>query len=155
MRCVIEDTKSASIALIAGSVGVAYWWYHLQQKPGGASAEASSSPAGSLTPNPGVTGASLGSGEPSLRKLKDFAIRHGLTPGSGLRPGDPGLHGEGRALDVPIPALNDQWRFLQDAKAEGINVLPEDYTGTRNGARSTGPHWHLSFPELRNGKLVW
>ena len=90
-----------------------------------------------------------------MSKLEAFAREWHLPVTSSLRPGDPGLHGEGRAVDVVVPPGYLQDKIKHAAAMVGIHILPEEYIGTRNGARSTGPHWHLSLPEMRNGRLVY
>jgi hypothetical protein len=91
-----------------------------------------------------------------LGRLKAFAQAWGLNITSAFRPGANSLHGEGRAIDVGLPPLAQQAQIKAAAEAQGIHVYPEA-PGQRgaNGSVSTGWHWHLSFPEVRNGRLVW
>ena len=149
----MNDTKSASLVLVVGAAGVAYWWYQLTN--------------GKLAPpSAGATGP-LGEGagkslQPSsgglLGRLEAFAAQWGLTITSGLRPGDKGsLHSEGRAVDVAVPHPSVQGQVQAAADALGIHILREEYTSRPGDGRprSTAPHWHLSFPRIKNGRLVW
>jgi hypothetical protein len=100
-------------------------------------------------------GASVPSGG-TLDRLTAFAQAWGLTVTSGLRPGDThSLHSEGRAIDVGVPAAGLQGQIEAAAARQGIHVLKEEYGPGGGPYRSTAPHWHLSFPRIKNGRLVW
>lgn len=144
----MDDTRSASLVLIAGAAGVAWWFYHLTQGKLAPAAAAPAEPGG--LPTNTVT-----PGNP-LAALEDFAHRWGLTITSEVRPGGNSLHAEGRAIDVGVPDAGLQGQIKAAAAALGIHVYPEvaGQVGA-NGSVSTGAHWHLSFPEWRNGRLVW
>jgi len=153
----MNDTKSASLVLIAGAVGVGYWFYHLTQ---GKLSTAAASPAPTdptggpaLSPSrppalPPTTGGSY------LDRLTTFAQAWGLRITSGFRSGANSLHGEGRAIDVSVPPADVADQVKAAAQMQGIHVYPEapGQVGS-NGSVSTGPHWHLSFPEMKNGRL--
>ena len=97
-----------------------------------------------------------GPNNPLLGQLKAFAAQWGLTVTSGYRPGANSLHGEGRAIDVETPAADVQAEIKAAAEALGIHVYPEvkGQVGA-NGSVSTGNHWHLSFPRMKDGRLVF
>jgi hypothetical protein len=153
-----NDTRTASLVLVAGAVGVGYWWYHLTQ--GKVAGEGAAE-----TPTPSSGGA--GGGAQALPKstvrlgsrlpdLERFAAAWGLKITSGLRPGDThSPHSEGRAIDVALPARRALEAVKRAAAALGIHVLVEDYGPGGGPYRSTGPHLHLSYPETRNGREVF
>lgn len=157
----MQDTRSASLVLIVGAAGVAYWWYHLtagkiskggpaQQPQGGTSGAAGGAPASPTTQQSSSTQSD------TLSRLYAFAQRWGLTVTSGYRPGANSLHGEGRAVDVAVPSPSIQSQVKAAAAAAGIYVYPETAGQIgANGSVSTGTHWHLSFPEIRNGSEVF
>lgn len=149
-----SDTRTASLLLVAGAVGVGWWWYHLHD-----GALASPAPAGGAADGgtaPATLGAKTAAVGSDLGRLEAFARSWGLTVTSGYRPGAKSLHGSGEAVDVAVPpaAIADQVKAA--AAAAGIHVYPEvaGQVGA-NGSVSTGPHWHLSFPRIRNGRLVF
>lgn len=142
----MNDTRSASLVMIAGAVGVGYWYWSLKH---GTLAAPVAGPA----PSPGgLPNVSAASGS-KLADLEAFARRWGLTVTSGFRPGAHSLHGMGRAVDVGVPPTGEQSSIEQDAAALGIHIDPEaaGQVGA-NGSVSTGPHWHLSYPVVVNGR---
>jgi len=148
----MNDTKSASLVLVVGAAGIAYWWYQINSGK-----LAAGQSTGGATGPPGEGEGKGPSGSP-LARLEAFAREWGLSIGSGLRPGDTGsLHSEGRALDVGVPAPGIRSQVEAAAAALGIHILKEEYTSRPGDGRprSTGPHWHLSFPRMKNGRLVW
>lgn len=148
----MNDTRTASLVLVAGAAGVAWWYWHLTSPQGALASPAvpgGPSGPGTLSSNP----VALGS---PLDRLTAFAAQWGLPVISGYRPGANSLHGEGKAVDVPVPPASLQAQIEAAAAAEGIHIYPEakGQVGA-NGSVSTGAHWHLSFPELRNGREVF
>ncbi len=141
----MNDAKSASLVMIAGAVGVGYWYFHLKH---GALAPAAASPS----PNPGGLPQVSATPGSKLADLEAFAAKWGLTITSGFRPGAGSLHGLGRAIDVAVPPAGQQSAIEQDAAALGIHIFPEaaGQVGA-NGSVSTGPHWHVSYPITVNG----
>ena len=143
----MNDTKSASLVMIAGAVGVGYWYWSL--KHGSLSAPAAGAgPA----PTPGGLPAVSATPGSKLAALEAFAAKWGLTITSGFRPGANSLHGMGRAVDVGVPAAGEQSAIEADAAALGIHIYPETAGQVgANGSVSTGPHWHVSYPIVVNG----
>ena len=143
----MEDSKSASLILIAGAVGVGYWFYHLSQgKLAPAAADTTTGP--NLQPN------SVTMGSP-LARLEAFAQAWNLpiTSTTGGQHAPNSLHYQGRAEDVSVRGLTQQAidAIKAAAAAAGIHVLDERYTGNGPYGPSSGPHLHLSIPVSPGG----
>lgn len=154
----MEDTRSASLVLIVGAAGMAYWWMHLtagklssQNAKGGASGGA----AGDL--GAGTTGQSSAAKTDNLSRLLAFADKWGLrvTSGEKILPSGQevipktghspnSLHYSGNAIDV-VGSVTDAVK--QAAADLGIHILPELYTGMGPSGYSSGAHYHMSFPQ--------
>lgn len=142
----MNDTKAASIVMVAGAVGVGYWFWHLKHGTLSAAPASPPPPPGGL-PNVSATPGS------KLAELEAFAARWGLRITSGYRPGANSLHGLGRAVDVGVPPSSEMAAIEQDAAALGIHIYPEGAGQVgANGSVSTGPHWHISYPLVVNGR---
>lgn len=166
----MDDTRSASLVLIVGAAGVAYWWYHLTSGKLSSGGPSQQPAGGPQQPAAGALGA--GTGQQSsigqadhLTALLAFANRWGLrvTSGEKILPGGQevipqsghtsgSLHYSGNAVDV-AGSVTDAVK--QAAAAIGIHILPELYTGMGPSGPSTGPHYHLSFPQIVNGREIY
>ena len=158
----MDDTRSASLVLIVGAAGVAWWWYHLTSgklSTGGPAQNAQEGPQGPATGDlgAGTTQQSYSGQTDNLGRLLAFADRFGLkvTSGEKVLPGgrevipqsghtSGSLHYSGNAVDV-VGAITGAAQ--QAAAAVGIHILPELYTGMGPSGYSSGPHYHLSFPQ--------
>jgi hypothetical protein len=149
----MDDNRSASFVMIAGAAGLAYWWFHLTRGELSSTVTAGGPAAG----NSGLPQTKVDIPLPhNLESLKRFAAEWRLPQISGYRPGANSLHGEGLALDVGVPPDYLKKQVQQAADMLGIHVYPEA-TGQvgANGSVSTRPHWHLSWPQMRNGRMVF
>jgi hypothetical protein len=91
-----------------------------------------------------------------LADLESFADAWGLHITSSYRPGSGSLHALGWAIDTAIPAPSLQAQVEAAAAAAGIHIYPETAGQVgANGSVSTGAHWHLSYPKMENGRLVF
>lgn len=145
----MNDTRSASLVLIAGSVGVAWFWYHLTR---GKLAPA----AADTGPKDPTGGPALGSGPPvlsaitPLARLEAFALSRQLSitseTGGHHNPGS--LHYQGRAIDVSSRGFTQQMvdALRQAAAAVGIR-LRDERTRPAGQAVWSGPHLHLEIPQ--------
>lgn len=158
----MDDTRSASLVLIVGAAGVAYWYYHLTSgkiSSGGPAQNSQGGPQDGSTATLGVGSAQQSSAAPrdNLGRLLAFASQWGLRvtsgekilpsgkeviPQTGHTPGS--LHYSGNAIDVAGSVTGAAQRA---AAAVGIHILPELYTGQGPSGYSSGPHYHLSFPQ--------
>lgn len=158
----MNDSRSASMVLIVGAAGMAYWWMHLTSGRLSSQNAPRSPPDGSTGDlGAGTTQQSSAGGPGNLGRLLAFAQQWGLrvTSGERLVNGVPtlsasdlahtghspnSLHYSGNAIDV-VGSVTDA--VQQAAAALGIHVLPELYTGMGPSGYSSGPHYHLSVPQ--------
>lgn len=154
----MEDARSASLVLIVGAAGAAWWWFHLTagklsgQKAQGAAPSGSTGDLGA-----GTTQQSSAGKTDNLGRLLAFADKWGLrvTSGEKILPSGQevipqtghspnSLHYSGNAIDV-VGSVTDAVK--RAAAALGIHILPEPYTGMGPSGYSSGPHFHLSYPQ--------
>lgn len=137
----VSDTRTASLVLVAGAAGVAYWYWHLTKG-------ALASPAAAAPPSDQGIPQTRVSGDSPLARLEAFAGRWGLpvtsTTGGRHVPGS--LHYVGRAIDTGLPNAADLPRIISDAIANGFRVLVENYRGQGRYGYSSGPHLHIEVP---------
>lgn len=148
----MNDSQSASLVMLAGAGALAYWWWHLTR----GDLSAGNTPEATETPGTGLPVKRVNVVTPNLENLRKFAAEWHLRETSGYRPGANSLHGEGRAIDVSPPPANLVDAIKKAAADVGIHIFPEHKGQVgANGSVSTGEHLHLSFPEYRNGRLVF
>jgi hypothetical protein len=143
----MDDKTSASLVLVAGAIGVGWWYYHLSH-PSGALAQ-SPQPDGT-----GPLGTQLGKGpdvqfSSPLAKLEAFAEKYGLkiTSETGGQHNPGSLHAVGRAIDVSARGFTDDMveKLKAVAAAWGIK-LRDERTRPPGQAVWSGPHEHLEIP---------
>jgi hypothetical protein len=116
----MQDTKSASLVLIAGAVGIGYWWYHLTA---GKLASAAASPA----PTDPTGGPALSPNTPfqplpnSLAGLEAFARKWGLPIVS--EQADSPSQGTELVADASKLTQPGVIQVMQDAVKNGFNIL--------------------------------
>lgn len=143
----MNDTRSASLVLVAGAAGVAWWWFHITQ---GKLAPA----AADTSPKDPTGGPALGPGSAHLpgsplQQLEAFARANSLkiTSETGGQHNSGSLHYQGRAIDVSSRGFTQQMvdALRQAAAAVGIK-LRDERTRPAGQAVWGGPHLHLEIP---------
>jgi len=139
----MDDSKSASLIMVAGAAGLAYWWFHLTR----GDLSSTMPTGGPQTGNSGLPENKV-SLEP-LQRLEEFAAQYGLkvTSTTGGEHNAGSAHYTGRAIDVSSRGFTqdmvDKLKAL--AQAWGFTLRDER---TRPAGQPVwgGPHLHLEVP---------
>lgn len=146
------------MVLIVGAAGVAWWYWHLTSGKLSSQSAPGAAPGGSTGDlGAGTTQQSSAGKTDNLGRLLAFADKWGLrvTSGEKILPSGQevipqtghspnSLHYSGNAIDV-VGSVTDAVK--RAAAALGIHILPEPYTGMGPSGYSSGPHFHLSYPQ--------
>ncbi len=141
----MNDSQSASLVLVAGAAGLAYWWFHLVK--GDLSSPAGVAPGGPQTPNTGLPESKVNLAP--LSKLEDFARQYGLrvTSETGGQHNPGSLHYQGRAIDVSSQGFTqDVVEKLKAVAASWGIVLRDERTRPAGQKVWGGSHLHLEIP---------
>lgn len=143
----MNDQQSASLVLIAGAGGLAYWFYHLTR--GDLSTTAPGiAPGGPQTGNSGLPENKVDL--PPLTKLEAFARQYGLkiTSEMGGKHNVGSAHYAGRAIDVSSRGFTqDMVDKLRAVAAAWGFTLRDERTRPAGQAVWGGPHIHIEVPQ--------